>query len=68
MHHSTNKSRKTPDNFSEAAKAFRSAMNKLQTQHEYTLFNISNMDNMMVKIDSPAKRTNNVVGESTVRI
>lgn len=43
MHHSTNKSQKTPDDFSEAAKAFRSAVNNLQTRHEYMLFNILHM-------------------------
>ncbi|KAH7975936.1 hypothetical protein HPB52_006813 [Rhipicephalus sanguineus] len=34
----------------------------------YTLYNMANMDQTMVRIDNPANRTNNVVGESTIRI
>ncbi|KAH7954472.1 hypothetical protein HPB49_018841 [Dermacentor silvarum] len=59
---------KTPEDFTEAAKAFRSAVNALRICHEYTFFNMSNMDQTMVRMDSPANRTNNVVGESTVQI
>ncbi|KAH6944945.1 hypothetical protein HPB50_006315 [Hyalomma asiaticum] len=68
MRQSTNESQKTPDNFSEAAKAFRSAVNSLRARHDYTPYNICNMDQTMVRMDSPASRTNNVIGESTVRI
>ncbi|KAH7971207.1 hypothetical protein HPB49_020289 [Dermacentor silvarum] len=68
MRHTTNESQKTPEDFTEGAKAFRSAVNALRICHEYTFFNISNMDQTMVRMDSPANRTNNVVGESTVRI
>ncbi|KAH7978654.1 hypothetical protein HPB49_006300 [Dermacentor silvarum] len=68
MRQATNESQKTPEDFTEAAKAFRSAVNALRMHHAYTLFNISNMDQTMVRMDSPANRTNNVVGESTVRI
>ncbi|KAH6932429.1 hypothetical protein HPB50_005768 [Hyalomma asiaticum] len=69
MCHATNESQKTPEDFKEeAAKAFRSAVNALRVRHDYTFFNISNMDQSMVRMDSPANRTNNVVGESTVRI
>ncbi|KAH7983192.1 hypothetical protein HPB52_010010 [Rhipicephalus sanguineus] len=68
MRQSTNDSQKTPDDFSEAAKAFRSAVNSLRARHDYTPYNMCNMDQTMVRMDSPASRTNNVVGESTVRI
>ncbi|KAH6932007.1 hypothetical protein HPB50_002441 [Hyalomma asiaticum] len=68
MCHATNESQKTPEDLTEAAKAFRSAVNALRIRHDYTLFNISNMDQTMVRMDSPANRTNNVAGESTVRI
>ncbi|KAH7965076.1 hypothetical protein HPB49_003289 [Dermacentor silvarum] len=68
MRQATNESQKTPEDFTEAAKAFRSAVNALRIRHDYTHFNISNMDQTMVRMDSPANRTNNVVGESTVRI
>lgn len=68
MRQSTNESQKTPDDFSEAAKAFRSAVNSLRARHDYTPYNICNMDQTMVRMDSPASRTNNVAGESTVRI
>ncbi|KAH6929088.1 hypothetical protein HPB50_023386 [Hyalomma asiaticum] len=66
MRQATNESQKTPEDFTEAAKASRSAVNALRIRHDYTLFNISNMDQTMVRMNSPANRTNNVVGESTV--
>ncbi|KAH6925308.1 hypothetical protein HPB50_003399 [Hyalomma asiaticum] len=68
MRQSTNESQKTPDDFSEAAKASRSAVNSLRAHHDYTPYNICNMDQTMVRMDSPASRTNNVAGESTVHI
>lgn len=68
MRQATNESQKTPDDFSEAAKAFRSAVNTLRARHDYTPYNMFNTDQTMVRMDSPASRTNNVVGESTVRI
>ncbi|KAH7945396.1 hypothetical protein HPB49_010453 [Dermacentor silvarum] len=68
MRHATNESQKTPEDSTEAAKAFRSTVNALWIRHEYTFFNISNMHQTMVTMDSPANRMNNVVGESTVRI
>ncbi|KAH7952948.1 hypothetical protein HPB49_002972 [Dermacentor silvarum] len=68
MRHATNESQRTPEDFTEAAKAFQSAMNTLRIRPEYTFFNISNMDQTMVRLDSPENRTNNVVGESIVRI
>ncbi|KAH6937940.1 hypothetical protein HPB50_005452 [Hyalomma asiaticum] len=64
----TNESQKTPEEFSEAASAFRSSANSLRRRHGYTLYNIANMDQTMVRIDNPANRTNNVIGESTIRI
>ncbi|KAG0433911.1 hypothetical protein HPB47_019486 [Ixodes persulcatus] len=63
-----NKSQKTPEEFSEAASAFWSAANSLRQRNGYTLYNVANMDQTMVRVDNPAKGTNNVVGESTVRI
>ncbi|KAH9381583.1 hypothetical protein HPB48_005274 [Haemaphysalis longicornis] len=67
MRHDTNKSQKTPEYFSDEAKAFHSAMNASRTRHKYTLFNISKMDQMMVRMSSLASRTNNVVGKHAVQ-
>ncbi|KAH6945015.1 hypothetical protein HPB50_006741 [Hyalomma asiaticum] len=61
-------SQKTPEKISEAASAFRSSANSLRRHYGYTLYNMANMDQMMVRIDNPANRTNNVIGESTIRI
>ncbi|KAH6932785.1 hypothetical protein HPB50_009484 [Hyalomma asiaticum] len=61
MHHAANESQKTPKDFTEAAKVFR-------IRHKYTFFNFSNVDQTMVRMNFPANRTNNVVGESAVRI
>ncbi|KAH7937196.1 hypothetical protein HPB49_008606 [Dermacentor silvarum] len=42
--------------------------NSLPRRYGYTLYNMANMDQTMVRIDNPANRTNNVIGESTIRI
>ncbi|KAH7958586.1 hypothetical protein HPB49_003072 [Dermacentor silvarum] len=68
MRRATNESQKTPEEFSEAASAFRSSANSLRRRYDYTLYNIANMDQTMVRIDNPANRTNNVISESTIRI
>lgn len=68
MRQATNDSQKTPDDLAEAASAFRSAVNALRLRHDFTPANIANMDQIMVRIDNPACRTNNVAGEATVRI
>lgn len=68
MCHTTNESQKTPEEFSKAASAFRTYANSLQWRNGYTLYNIVNMDEMMVRVDNPANRTNNVVGEITTHI
>ncbi|KAH7956139.1 hypothetical protein HPB52_006355 [Rhipicephalus sanguineus] len=49
-------------------RAFRSSANSLRRRNGYTLYNMANMDQTMVRIDNPANRTNNVVGKSTIRI
>ncbi|XP_075739906.1 uncharacterized protein LOC142785329, partial [Rhipicephalus microplus] len=68
MHQSTNESQKTPDDYSEAAKAFRSAANSLRACHDYTPHNICNMDQTMVLMDSPVSRANNVIEANTAHI
>ncbi|XP_037515802.2 pogo transposable element with KRAB domain [Rhipicephalus sanguineus] len=68
MRQATNESQKTPDDYAEAAHAFRSSVNELRLCHGYTPFNMANMDQTMVRMDCPASRTNNNIGESSVRI
>ncbi|KAH6924373.1 hypothetical protein HPB50_016326 [Hyalomma asiaticum] len=68
MRQATNESQKTPDDYAEAARAFRSSVNELRLCQGYTPFNMANMDQTMVCMDCPASRTNNIIGESSVRI
>ncbi|KAL3203744.1 hypothetical protein MRX96_041761 [Rhipicephalus microplus] len=68
MRQATNESQKTPDDYAEAAHAFRLSVNKLRSMHDYTPFNMVNMDQTMVRVDCPASRTNNIIGESFVQI
>ncbi|KAH9373443.1 hypothetical protein HPB48_009488 [Haemaphysalis longicornis] len=59
---------RTPEEYAEAVGAFRTSANSLRWRNDYTLYNIANMDQTMVRIDSPANRASNVVGESTICI
>ncbi|KAH7971942.1 hypothetical protein HPB52_004373 [Rhipicephalus sanguineus] len=68
MRQATNESQKTPDDYAAAARAFRFSVNELRLMHDYTPFNMANMDQTMVRMDCPASRTNNIIGESSVRI
>ncbi|KAH7967127.1 hypothetical protein HPB49_022953 [Dermacentor silvarum] len=68
MRYATNESQKMPEEFAEAASAFLSSANSLRRRYGYTLYNMANMDQTMVRIDNPANRTNNVIGKSTIRI
>ncbi|KAH6935873.1 hypothetical protein HPB50_011315 [Hyalomma asiaticum] len=64
----TNESQKTPDDYAEGAHAFRSSVNELRLHRGYTPFNMANMDQTMVRMDCLASRTNDIIGESSVRI
>ncbi|KAH6943870.1 hypothetical protein HPB50_000201 [Hyalomma asiaticum] len=64
----TNESQKTSDDYAEAARAFRSSVNELRLRHGYTPFNMADMNQTMVRMDCPASRTNNIIGESSVRM
>lgn len=64
----TNESQKLPADYAEAISVFRRAMGSLRLEHDYSNFSIGNMDQTMVRMDCPAKRTNNVAGESSIRI
>ncbi|KAG0422450.1 hypothetical protein HPB47_001731 [Ixodes persulcatus] len=68
MRQATNDSQKVPEECADAAKAFRSALGCLRSRHEYTLHNMANMDQTMVRMDTAANRTNKLAGASTVRI
>ncbi|KAG0419434.1 hypothetical protein HPB47_004117 [Ixodes persulcatus] len=67
MRQATNDSQKVPEECADAAKAFRSALGCLRSRHEYTLHNMANMDQTMVRMDTAANRTNKLAGTSTVR-
>ncbi|XP_040065481.1 uncharacterized protein LOC120839285 [Ixodes scapularis] len=68
MRQATNESQRVPEDCAEETRAFRAAIGSLRSRHNLTLFNIANMDQTIVRMDTPANRTNNLVGESTVRI
>ncbi|KAM7310645.1 uncharacterized protein LOC121832848 [Ixodes scapularis] len=64
----TNESQKLPADYADAISVFRRAVGSLRLEHSYSNFSIANMDQTMVRMDCPAKRTNNVAGESSIRI
>lgn len=64
----TTDSQKTPDLLQEEVKCFFECLKKLRVCHDYTNYNIGNMDQTMCRFDMPSKRTNNLKGESSVRI
>ncbi|KAG0426465.1 hypothetical protein HPB47_026440 [Ixodes persulcatus] len=61
-------SQKLPADYAEAISVFRQAVGSLRLEHSYSNFSIANMDQTMVCMDCPAKRTNNAAGESNIRI
>ncbi|KAG0420961.1 hypothetical protein HPB47_003143 [Ixodes persulcatus] len=68
MQQATNDSQKVPEECADAAKSFRSALGCLRSRHEYTLHNMANIDQTLVRMDTAANRTNKRAGTSTVRI
>lgn len=64
----TNDSQKLPEDYADRIASFRSAVHSFRRRNEYTDFNIGNMDQTMVRMDTPATRTNNLVNESSIRI
>ncbi|KAH9363358.1 hypothetical protein HPB48_006464 [Haemaphysalis longicornis] len=67
MRQATN-SQKLPEDCADAVRAFHSAAGSLRSCHYYTLHNISNMDQTMVRIGMPTNRTNDLVAASTIRV
>lgn len=68
MRRGTNESQKLPDDYVEAANGFLQTVRSLRIKNDYTYFNICNMDQTMVRFDEPYSRTNEVVGNKTIRI
>ncbi|XP_042147347.1 uncharacterized protein LOC120837121 [Ixodes scapularis] len=64
----TNESQKLPADYAEAISIFQWAVGSQCLEHRYSNFSIANMDQTMVHVDCLAKRTNNVDGESSIRI
>ncbi|KAG0431931.1 hypothetical protein HPB47_021323 [Ixodes persulcatus] len=64
----TNESQRLPADYAEVISVFRRAVGSLHLEHSYSNFSIANMDQTIVHMDCPAKRTNNVAGESSIRI
>lgn len=68
MRRGTNESQKLPDDYVEAASGFVQTIRSLRIKNDYTHFNICNMDQTMVRFDEPYARTNDIVGNNTIRI
>lgn len=64
----TTDSQKTPELFQEEVKCFFKCVKQMRIKNDYTDYNIANMDQTMCRFDMPSKRTNNMKGESSVRI
>lgn len=61
-------SQKLPAVCKEGVDAFRSRIAALRTCFDYIVYNICNMDQTMVRMDSSATFANNIEGESSIRI
>jgi hypothetical protein len=64
----TNESQALPETYQDDLLGFRRQIIRLRERNDYTLFNIANMDETMVRYDSVADSTNNIRGEKTIRI
>lgn len=64
----TNERVKLPAVYTEAILVFQKAVGSLRLEHDHSNFSIGNMDQTIVCMDCPAKRTNNAAGESSIRI
>uniref|UniRef100_A0A147BL03 Putative pogo family transposase ixodes scapularis pogo family transposase n=1 Tax=Ixodes ricinus TaxID=34613 RepID=A0A147BL03_IXORI len=64
----TNESQKLPADYAETIAVFRKVVSALCQEHDYMNYNITNMDQTMVRMDCPATRTNNATGDLSIRI
>ncbi|XP_060077282.1 uncharacterized protein LOC132556822 [Ylistrum balloti] len=64
----TNDAQKLPSDYQEKIAAFHDAIRHLRQANDYTAYNITNMDQTMVRFDTPFTTTNSMIGEKTVRI
>ena len=66
----TNESQALPENCQDVLLGFRRHIIHLREKYEYSLYNVTNMDETIVRdrYDSVANITNNVRGEKTIRI
>lgn len=68
MRIATNESQKAPEELKEEISTFLQCVKVCRVKKDLTLYNIGNMDQTMVRFDCPPSRTNNVRGESSIRI
>ncbi|EEC17888.1 hypothetical protein IscW_ISCW013360 [Ixodes scapularis] len=64
----TNESRNLPADYADAISPFLKAVGSLRLEHHYSNFSIGSMDQTTVRMDCPAKQTDNVAGESSIRV
>ena len=64
----TNESQKLPEDFGGQVSDFKNAVHTKRREQDYTLANIGNVHETMVRFDMAPKSTNNIKGENTVRI
>lgn len=68
MRRGTNTSQRVPALYQEQLAHFRHKIIRARELHNHALSHIANMDQTMVRFDSPPNRTNNIKGMRTVRI
>ena len=64
----TNESQKVPEDYGELIKLFSSEIKRKRQEHQYTMFNIGNMDKTMCRFDMAMASTNGSIGTKSVRI
>ncbi|KAG0416845.1 hypothetical protein HPB47_006072 [Ixodes persulcatus] len=64
----TNESQELPAEYAEAIAVFRKAVSTLRRKHDYTDYNIANMDQTLGQMDCPATRMNLATCDSSILI
>jgi hypothetical protein len=64
----TNESQKIPEDYADKVSEFTRECRRLRQIHDYTDYNIANMDQTMCRFDMAANTTNSVRGERDIRI
>ena len=64
----TNEAQKLPEDFAEVVSDFVQSVRGLRVRHDYSEYNMANMDQTMVRFDMQPNYTNNIIGARDIRI